>query len=66
MASYPRLLLRDGTEEEVWGRMCDLLRAESKEHEAEALKDGWQTVDDFFAEPDDDKPAKRSRAAKET
>jgi hypothetical protein len=52
LAEYPRLLYRKGSEEEVQGRKCDLLRAESAEHEAEALEDGWETAETFLAQPE--------------
>jgi hypothetical protein len=38
---YPRVLYRDGTQEEVWGRKVDMLHVNDEDEQDAAMADGW-------------------------
>lgn len=38
---YPKLLYRPGTQEDVWGRKCDLLTVFDADGEKAAIEAGW-------------------------
>lgn len=55
---YPRVLYRDGSQEDVWGKKCDLHNVGDADELAAALADGWSLT------PDGEPAAKPKRAPK--